>query len=110
MLDALRRRRVDRRPGGIAAGERDLGDTGCSTRAAPISDPNPVTVLITPSGKPASRTRSIEGEGRADVNSDGLITMVLPAASAGASFQVRSSRGEFHGVIATTTPSGSRLV
>ena len=69
-----------------------------------------MTVLITPSGKPASSTSSIRASVEQDVNSDGLITMVLPAASAGASFQVRSSRGEFHGVIATTTPSGSRLV
>ena len=35
-----------------------------------------------------------------EVNSDGLMTTVLPAASAGASFQAVSSSGEFHGVIA----------
>ncbi|MOA43022.1 hypothetical protein D3C78_1651310 [compost metagenome] len=45
-----------------------------------------------------------------EVNSDGLITTVLPAARAGASFHVSSMSGEFQGVIATTTPSGSRLV
>jgi hypothetical protein len=43
----------------------------------------------------------------ADVNSDGLITTVLPAASAGASFQVVRSSGEFHGTMAAMTPSGS---
>jgi hypothetical protein len=42
-----------------------------------------------------------------EVNSDGFSTTVLPAASAGASFQAVSISGEFHGVIATTTPSGS---
>ena len=42
-----------------------------------------------------------------DVNSDGLMTAVLPAASAGASFQESSRSGEFHGVIMPTTPSGS---
>ena len=42
--------------------------------------------------------------------SDGLTTNVQPAASAGASFQVISSSGEFHGVIAPTTPTGSRRV
>ena len=36
----------------------------------------------------------------ADVNSDGLSTTVLPAASAGASFHAVSSSGEFHGMIA----------
>ncbi len=43
----------------------------------------------------------------ADVNSDGLTTTVLPAASAGASFHAVSSSGEFHGMMAATTPSGS---
>ena len=42
--------------------------------------------------------------------SAGLTTNVQPAASAGASFQVSSSTGEFHGVIAPTTPTGSRRV
>ena len=44
------------------------------------------------------------------MNSDGLTTTVLPAASAGASFHAISISGEFHGVIATTTPSGSARV
>ena len=38
------------------------------------------------------------------------MTMVLPAASAGASFHESSISGEFQGVMQTTTPSGSRLV
>ncbi len=45
-----------------------------------------------------------------EVYSLGLITTVLPAASAGAIFDVVSVSGEFHGVIAPTTPSGSRWV
>ena len=44
------------------------------------------------------------------MNSDGLITAVFPAARAGASFQDKSSRGEFHAVIIPTTPKGSYLV
>jgi hypothetical protein len=36
-----------------------------------------------------------------------LITTVLPAASAGAIFQTVNSSGEFHGVMAPTTPIGS---
>jgi len=36
-----------------------------------------------------------------------LTTIVHPAARAGASFQVSSSSGEFHGTIAATTPTGS---
>ena len=33
-----------------------------------------------------------------------------PAASAGANFHIMSMRGEFHGTIAATTPTGSRSV
>ena len=43
----------------------------------------------------------------AEVNSEGFSTTVLPAASAGASFHAVRSRGEFHGVMAAMTPSGS---
>ena len=46
----------------------------------------------------------------ADVFSDGLITTVLPTHRAGASLLVVSVRGEFQGVIAPTTPRGSREV
>ena len=43
-------------------------------------------------------------------SSAGLSTTVLPAASAGASFQEAISVGAFQAVIAPTTPSGSRIV
>ena len=42
------------------------------------------------------------------VSSDGLTTTALPQASAGATFQVSSSSGRFHGTITATTPSGLR--
>ena len=44
------------------------------------------------------------------VISDGLATTVLPAASAGAIFQVNRYSGRFHGEIVPTTPSGWRSV
>ena len=44
------------------------------------------------------------------VISEGLITQVLPAASAGASFHAKSSSGKFHGVMQATTPYGSLSV
>jgi hypothetical protein len=44
------------------------------------------------------------------VNSDGLMTAVHPAASAGASFQPVSIRGEFHGTMKAHTPTGSLSV
>ncbi len=84
-----------------------LATSGCSTSGAPTSAPNPVTTLTTPGGKPASSTSFMNSSTDADVNSDGLMTTVLPAASAGASFQAVSSSGEFHGTMAATTPIGS---
>ena len=87
-----------------------LATRGCSTSVGPTSPPKPVTVLTTPAGKPASANSLANSSVEAEVNSLGLMTTVHPAASAGASFHASSSSGEFHGVIATTTPSGSRLV
>jgi hypothetical protein len=43
----------------------------------------------------------------AGVRSAGLSTTALPAARAGASFQVAIRIGKFHGMIWVTTPSGS---
>ena len=44
------------------------------------------------------------------VSSAGLSTIVLPAASAGATFHEAITSGKFHGTISPTTPSGSRKV
>ena len=46
----------------------------------------------------------------AGATSDGLITTVLPAASAGATAIMVRNIGEFHGMMTPTTPSGSRSV
>ena len=46
----------------------------------------------------------------AGVTSEGLATAVLPAASAGAIFQVNRYSGRFHGDTVPTTPSGLRRV
>src|SRR5215510_6235792 len=81
--------------------------SGCSTSGAPTSAPKPVTTLTTPGGNPASSINFMNSSVDAEVYSDGLTTIVFPAASAGASFQASNSRGEFHGTIAATTPSGS---
>ena len=40
----------------------------------------------------------------------GLMTTVFPQASAGAIFQTASISGKFQGVMAPTTPTGSRSV
>ena len=64
----------------------------------------------TPSGSPASsaiRSSSIAVSG---VSSAGFSTIVLPAASAGATFHEAITSGKFQGTISPTTPSGSRNV
>src|SRR5262245_17865404 len=48
-------------------------------------------------------------QGDAGTSSAGLKTTVLPNASAGAIFHAGIASGKFHGVIAATTPSGSRV-
>ena len=85
------------------------GTSGCVTRAAPASSPIPCTMLNTPSGTPASVM--ISGSRLADSgdHSAGLRTTVHPAARLGASFQVSSMNGVFHGVISPAGPAGLRI-
>lgn len=67
--------------------------SGCSASRAPTVWPGPVTMLATPVGRPASTSRSIRAIVVIGVISLGLITKVLPAASAGAIFQLAWSSG-----------------
>ena len=94
------------------AGERDLGDVGMLDEPLRrTTRPGPTTTLTTPSGDPglAARARS-NRSAVSGVSSAGLSTTVLPAASAGPSFQEAIASGKFHGTISPTTPSGSRTV
>ena len=81
---------------------------GSATSAAPTSSPSPWTTLTTPGGKPAASTRSASREAVIGDHSAGLRTTVLPAASAGAHFQVASMKGAFQGVTITAGPAGMR--
>ena len=85
------------------------GTSGCVTRAAPATSPIPCTMLNTPSGTPASVM--ISGSRLADSgdHSAGLRITGHPAARAGASFQVSSMNGVFHGVISPAGPAGLRI-
>ena len=76
----------------------------------PAREPGPATTLTTPSGRPASSAIRAKRSAVSGVSSAGLSTTVLPAASAGASFQAAIVSGKFHGMISATTPSGSRNV
>ena len=69
-----------------------------------------MTTLSTPGGSPASsaysaRRIAVSGEYEA-----GLRIAVLPAASAGPTFQLAIMTGKFQGTISPTTPIGSRSV
>lgn len=84
---------------------------GCSVSHWPAeSGPRPCTRLKTPAGTPASAITSASRQAVPGVSSDGLATTVLPVARAGATFQVSSSSGRFHGETTATTPSGLRTV
>ena len=72
----------------------------------PASTPNPLTTLSTPGGS-RSPINDIRYRIETGVCSAGLRTNALPAASAGASFQMAIRIGKFHGTISPTTPNGS---
>ena len=69
--------------------------------------PRPVTVPSTPAGSPASCSARARCSATIGVSVAGLRTTALPANSAGPSFRAGVSSGSFHGVIASTTPTGS---
>ncbi len=72
---------------------------GCSTSRCPQVRPGPTTTLTTPSGTPAAAAISAKRTAVSGVSSAGFSTTVLPAASAGASFQEAIASGKFHGVM-----------
>ena len=56
---------------------------------------------------PAAFAMSASNEQVSGAHSGGFTTTVLPAASAGPTFQVVSISGAFHGVMSAATPAGS---
>src|SRR5258708_33063323 len=80
--------------------------TGCSVRGVPTSVPNPVTMLITPLGMPASVKAWTRLKVESGVSWAGLITQVLPQTTAGSNFQEGMAMGKFQGVIMPQTPIG----
>ncbi|CNG99280.1 Uncharacterised protein [Mycobacterium tuberculosis] len=76
---------------------------GWRTSASPVCGP-PSTRFTTPSGIPASFTRPIRCSVAYGVSSDGFITTVFPAASAGISFMPTETTGPFQVRMIPTTP------
>ena len=77
-----------RRPTAVLPVNDTALTAGCSTSGSPTAGPLPCTMLSTPRGKPISTASLPSIVAVAGVISDGLATTVLPAASAGAIFQV----------------------
>src|SRR5580658_6879880 len=84
-----------------------MSTSRCDDKGAPTPGPSPLMRLNTPAGTPAScitfaHRMALNGE-----YSDGLSTMVQPAASAGTTFAATWFMGQFHGVMRAQTPTGS---
>jgi hypothetical protein len=70
-----------------------IATSRCPTSASPTAGPVPVTTLTTPSGMPARCAASANATDVIGVSSDGLSTIVLPAAIAGRIFHAAICRG-----------------
>ncbi len=81
---------------------------GCATIGSPTCEPLPNTRFSTPGGSPASSKIRAKCQADSGVSPAGLNTAVLPATSAGMSFQEGIANGKFHGVMTPTTPIGTR--
>jgi hypothetical protein len=92
------------RPTSVLPVKAILSMSSCATIAAPVS-PSPVITFSTPAGSPACAASSAKQSAVSGVNSAGLMTIVQPAASAGATFHASMRRGKFHGMIWPTTPA-----
>jgi hypothetical protein len=66
--------------------------------------------LKTPGGMSASAAASAMSIASSGVHGCGLSTTVQPTASAGAVFTTLSMNGKLNGVMAATTPTGSRMI
>src|SRR5882724_8230806 len=82
--------------------------SGCSVSGLPTCEPNPVTILITPLGTPASDKVRTRLKVESGVSWAGLITQVLPHTMAGRIFHEGIAMGKSHGVIMPQTPMGAR--
>ncbi|MCY1432985.1 hypothetical protein D9M71_490030 [compost metagenome] len=96
---------ITRRPVAVEPVKVTLSMSGWEVIQGPKSSP-PDTTLTTPGGS-SSLISSPSLSEVSGVKGDGLSTTVLPATSAGASFQTASRTGKFHGTMAPTTPIGT---
>ena len=79
-----------------------------SAMTGSIAEPATSTVRSRPSGKPASRTTSSIASAHCGTFEACFSTAALPAMSAGAAKRMTCQNGKFHGITASTIPSGSK--
>ncbi len=108
--EALTRGCRDRTPSGRRPRERDLVDVGMRDERLPDPRAKARKDVEHTVGKVELLDHRHEGQAETGVSSAGLSTTVFPAASAGQTFQAIIVIGEFHGMMAATTPIGSRRV
>ena len=100
-----------RRPVAVEPVKLTMSTRGSVESISPIVLSDDVITLSTPGGMSGQRAASSPSSA-ADHGVSGapLSTTVQPAASAGAVFARLICVGKFHGVIAPTTPTGSRSI
>ncbi len=74
----------------------------------PTFEPEPVTTLKTPGGRPASSSAFAKFTTESGVSVAGLMTTVLPQTSAAVVFHAGIAIGKFQGVMNAQTPMGER--
>ncbi len=77
-----------------------------STSASPVSGVEPVTMFTTPGGTPASSSTAHSSSTASGFCGAGLMTTVLPIASAGPILPAAFTSGKLYGVMQATTPTG----
>ena len=87
-----------------------LRTRGSATSASPIWLPEPVTHCTASGGTPASSSTSVSLRAERGVSVAGLMMTELPAAMAGPTLWATRFRGKLKGLMATTTPHGTRMV
>ena len=87
-----------------------LRTRGSEARALPTTLPPPVMVWTASGGTPASSMISQRRSATTGVSEAGLLITALPAASAGPTLWQTRCSGKLNGVMAATTPQGTRIV
>ena len=83
---------------------------GCDVKIFPHLSAKPVMIFITPLGKFILSISLANSKRGAGAISEALIIIVFPIAKAGANFTAVRNICEFQGIMAATTPTGTRVV